>query len=153
MSLTPIFHPEEDWLKSMVDKDQGSLVPQNRKEEWYSEIINSMQSGGGSGGGSGVEFVKFSVEFNGGAMSPVVDHTIEEIDAARTAGKLIIGLFGDPQQMTVVSYSGEDDYPYSAVFYVFDIEGDSLTVSKDGFSYEEGEWVYSNASVFLSGNA
>lgn len=51
MSLTPIFHTEEDWFKAMVDKDQGSLVPQNREEEWYSEIIESMQSGGGSGGG------------------------------------------------------------------------------------------------------
>lgn len=51
MSLTPIFHTEEDWLKAMVDKDKGSLVPRNREEEWYSEIIDSMQSGGGSGGG------------------------------------------------------------------------------------------------------
>jgi hypothetical protein len=86
MSLTPIFHPEEDWLKAMVDKDQGSLVPQNRKEEWYSEIINSMQSGGSSGGG--VLVVHMDVE------SGVLDKTWREIDAADVA---------------VVVFSGSED--------------------------------------------
>lgn len=109
------------------------------------------QSGGSTGGGSGVELVKFDVEFNAGSLLPVVDHTVEEIDAAREAGKLIIGLHGFPQQMTPVEYSGDDDYPYSAVFYLHDIEGDSLTVAKHGFFYEEGAWVYSESRVELTG--
>lgn len=45
MPLTPIFHPQEDWLYAMVQKSQGSLVPQNRLEAWYSEIIQSMSAG------------------------------------------------------------------------------------------------------------
>jgi hypothetical protein len=95
MSLTPIFHPEEDWLKAMVDKDQGSLVPQNREEEWYSEIINSMQSGGSSGDG-GVEIVRFEkVKPADSDTSGTCDHTFEQMILAATSGKTIMCYIAD----------------------------------------------------------
>ena len=119
-----------------------------------SDTCSDTSGGGSGGGGSGVELVKFELEFSGGGTStPIVDHTVAEIDAARKAGKLIIGVYGDPWQMAYVYYSGDDDYPYSVVFYFHDISGDSLTVTRHGFYYEEGAWVHSKASVTLTGNA
>lgn len=118
MSLTPIFHPEEDWLKAMVDKDQGSLVPRNREEEWYSEIINSMQSGGSSGGGSSSLVLSESTTkpstrglLKGGAepddpeepsvTTYYLDHTWEEIRNALLTGSVVFTT---------------NNYPYSVFF-------------------------------------
>lgn len=111
------------------------------------------QSGGGSGGGSDVEVVRFDLQIVfGGEPTVECDHTVAEIDAARTAGKLIIGLFGEePEQMAVVSYSGEEDYTYSAVFYSHEVASGTLTVVQTGFYYEEGAWVYAQSSIELTG--
>ena len=106
----------------------------------------SESSGGGSGGGN-VEYVRFDI---GKELPPIVicDHTKEELDAAREAGKELIGLFSyviggikpRPEDVPAVVPA------YIAAFYTVDFG--SRTIIGNKFSCtNNGEWSHQELSL------
>ena len=123
--------------------DTGDVFTCASHEEYpTSETLSDESSGGGSGGGN-VEFVRFDI-----GEGVICDHTKEELDAAREAGKELIGLFGNV--MGVIKPRPEDAPAvlptYTVEFHTVDFR--SRTIIGNAFLCAiNGEW--SNEEISL----
>ena len=68
----------------------ATLEPVTRIEQFLSDIIDQGGGGGGSGGGSNVFLANASVQVENGQTTATCDKTFSEINAAYTAGQIML---------------------------------------------------------------